>query len=387
MATVDSFIPILSVLDDEDHFLKCFDVFMKRLQEKDTTSEDWLADIVADIRPKVVQSVDQSTKGTLKALGVGSGDGRTEDYFISHFKAYVTHIHQCLLEPNRRLAEQHQKNTQESNWKEVIYDWREETLEEYMEGVKESGTVVKYHFISAIHSLFYMTNPEETLGFLYDQLEDNGILLIVMASEKSIASRIALAIPSQYNKVTIKTSRFVLDYFDTRCIPYTLHIRDLTLDMSGYGLDQDVSEEASLLLDFFTHIRDFCKTPLPPRIKDNVFFNSTGDCGKSIQIRIARSDIPILFYRSKTSARSEVRRPFLSIVVPFVHVGVHFTLSTGSIVLQLRLIFYAVGRIYQTIWPDGSGHRAGLKFWRPKIAYVSSVLGQNRVKCPFSHCQ
>ncbi|XP_072043134.1 histamine N-methyltransferase-like [Amphiura filiformis] len=269
MANADS-LPIVGLLDDEDHYLKCTGVFEKRLHEKHVPNEDWLAHIVTDIRPKVVQSVDQATEGTLKALGIGSGNGRTEDYFLSQLQTHFAQIRQCLLEPCRSLAEQHQKNTQESNWKEVIYDWREETLENYMEGVKESGTDVKYHLISAIHSLYFMTNPEETLGFLYDRLEDDGILIIELASEKSIVSRIALAIPSQYSKVTI-CSRFVLDYFDTRCIPYDLHIRDFTLDMSGYDLNKGISEEASLLLDFITHVKDFCKAPLPSGIKDNVF--------------------------------------------------------------------------------------------------------------------
>ncbi|XP_072043400.1 histamine N-methyltransferase-like [Amphiura filiformis] len=263
MATTDS---IFSVLDDEDHFLKCFGVFRKRLQEKDMTSEDWLANIVTDVRPKVVQSVDQSTKGTLKALGVGSGDGRTEDYFLSHIEGDFAQIHQSLVEPNRLLAEQHKKNTQQTNKKNVTYDWNVQTLEEYMEEMKG----FKYHLISAIHSLYHMTNPEESLGFLYDQLEENGNLLIVLRSEKSVAGLIAPGIPSQYNKIIIESSRFVLDYFDARGIPYDLHVRDLTLDVSGC-LDKVIPEEASLLLDFLTHVKDFCKAPLPPGIKDSVF--------------------------------------------------------------------------------------------------------------------
>ncbi|XP_072044376.1 histamine N-methyltransferase-like [Amphiura filiformis] len=283
MDTADS-IPILSLLDDEDHYLKCFNVFRKRLHEKDMTNEDWLAYIINDIRPKVVQSVDQSTKGTLQALGIGSGDGRTEDYFLSHFKDHFAQIRQCLVEPNRRLVEQHQKNTQETNWKDVImYDWREQTVEEYMKGVNKSGTDVKYHFISAIHSMYYMTNPEEVLGLLYDQLEENGILLFVLASEKSVTGRINPGIPSQYSKYVVKSSRFVLDYFETRGIPYAIYSRDDIVDISGC-LDNDVSEEASLLLDFLTHIKDFCKAHLPSGIKDNVFSalqETTGSISKS----------------------------------------------------------------------------------------------------------
>ncbi|XP_072030215.1 histamine N-methyltransferase-like [Amphiura filiformis] len=269
MDTADS-LPIVSILDDEDHFSKCFGVFRKRINERDMTNDDWLDVIFTDIGPKVCHSVGQSTKVTLKALGVGSGDGRTEDYFLSHFKDHFAQIHQCLIEPNKLLAEQHKKNIQQTNWKEVIYDWREQTLEEYMEGVKELEKGVKYHFISAIHSLYHMTNPEESLEFLYDQLEENGILLFALASEKSTSGRIGPGIPSQYSKQVINSSRFALDYFDTRGIPYALHIRDFTLDVSGC-LDKDISEEASLLLDFLTHVKDFCKAPLPPGIKDTVF--------------------------------------------------------------------------------------------------------------------
>ena len=42
----------------------------------------------------------------------------------------------------------------------------------------------KFHFISAVHSLYYVDEPESAVSFLYDQLEDGGKLLIVMQDGK-----------------------------------------------------------------------------------------------------------------------------------------------------------------------------------------------------------
>ncbi len=48
----------------------------------------------------------------------------------------------------------------------------------------EADKDVKYHFISAIHSLYYVPKLEEVLGFLYEKLAENGILYIAIATGK-----------------------------------------------------------------------------------------------------------------------------------------------------------------------------------------------------------
>ena len=64
----------------------------------------------------------------------------------------------------------------------VTYDWREQTLDDYIVSVNEAGQDDKFHFISLVHSVYYFSNPTNLLGFLLDQLEENGVLLLIIAA-------------------------------------------------------------------------------------------------------------------------------------------------------------------------------------------------------------
>ncbi|XP_072045569.1 histamine N-methyltransferase-like [Amphiura filiformis] len=260
----NNMLSVQSIVDDDTHFMKSYDAFNSRLC---AGAANWpTEDTIAEIMPHVMQSVNASTGKTLKALGIGSGSGREEDFFVSHFQPHFVGVHQCIVEPNKDLINQHKTNVLQNGLKGVTYEWHEERLEEFIASAKEDE---KYHFITAIHSLYCVTNPEEVLGFLYDKLEENGILLTVLTSEGSVFARVAPTIPNQYTKVISPSSRSLLDYFRARGISCEVHNYPLPYDVSGC-LNSDPSENESLLLDFLTHVKDFIKAPLKSEIKEQV---------------------------------------------------------------------------------------------------------------------
>ena len=90
-------------------------------------------------------------------------------------------IHACALEPREEPLRLYQqkiaKNTSQLHG--VKFDWQNCTIEEYMD---TQGNMRKYHFISAIHSIYYMKDLKNTLDYLYDILEPGGILLVEVAT-------------------------------------------------------------------------------------------------------------------------------------------------------------------------------------------------------------
>ena len=66
----------------------------------------------------------------------------------------------------------------------ITYDWREQTLEDYVgvQGLTEAGKEEKFHFISSIHSVYHFSNLAKLLGFLLEHLEENGVLLLMVAA-------------------------------------------------------------------------------------------------------------------------------------------------------------------------------------------------------------
>ena len=60
----------------------------------------------------------------------------------------------------------------------VSFDWRQQTIQQY----EEAGDATKFHFISAIHSIYYVDDVDSSLMYLYDRLEPGGIMLVIIIS-------------------------------------------------------------------------------------------------------------------------------------------------------------------------------------------------------------
>ena len=60
----------------------------------------------------------------------------------------------------------------------VSCDWRQQTIEEY----EQAGDLTKFHFISAVHSIYYVDDVEGSLMYLYNHLEPGGIMLVIIIS-------------------------------------------------------------------------------------------------------------------------------------------------------------------------------------------------------------
>ena len=65
-----------------------------------------------------------------------------------------------------------------SELKGVTFDWRQQTIEQY----EKTGDSTKFHFISAIHSMYYFENVDGSMMHLYDRLEPGGIFLSMILS-------------------------------------------------------------------------------------------------------------------------------------------------------------------------------------------------------------
>ena len=80
----------------------------------------------------------------------------------------------------------------------VTWDWRQQTLEEY----EKAGDLTKFHFISAVHSLYYVDDLEGSLLYLYDRLLPDGMLLVILISGRSVEESLHGTIERQPNTCT-----------------------------------------------------------------------------------------------------------------------------------------------------------------------------------------
>ena len=60
----------------------------------------------------------------------------------------------------------------------VKFDLRQQTIEQY----EKAGDSTKFHFISAVHSVYYLNDVDKSLMFLYNRLEGGGLILLIILS-------------------------------------------------------------------------------------------------------------------------------------------------------------------------------------------------------------
>ena len=64
----------------------------------------------------------------------------------------------------------------------VVCDWRQQTIEQY----EKAGDATKFHFISAVHSIYHVENVDSSLMYMYDHLEVGGVMLVMTIAGKIV---------------------------------------------------------------------------------------------------------------------------------------------------------------------------------------------------------
>ncbi len=122
--------------------------------------------------------------------------GENELIFMKKLLTRFMNIEACVLEPCRDLIFKYQDLVDE-NEKElegVEYEWRQQSLEEYGQTCQYFGEGPKYHFISLIHSIYYVNELESALKLLHGMLEPGGALLITIVTGGLNISLISLCL-------------------------------------------------------------------------------------------------------------------------------------------------------------------------------------------------
>ncbi|XP_072022608.1 histamine N-methyltransferase B-like, partial [Amphiura filiformis] len=139
------------------------------------------------------------------------------------------------------------------------------TFEEFVK--LQEDNILKYHFISACHSMYYVKNLNDILRSLYDMLAPGAILLITITADYAGTGKVCRALPSQNGSPNTasasphyRDSADVHDALRQLQIPY--HIDTYTCHrMITRCFDEKESEEGNLALDFLTHTIRFRDAP------------------------------------------------------------------------------------------------------------------------------
>ena len=89
-------------------------------------------------------------------------------------------INNRVVEPLQEMMVKYKALAQSKSHQlqDVSFDWRLQTLEQY----EKTGDLARFHFISAVHSVYYLSDLESSLAYLYDRLEPGGVMVITLIS-------------------------------------------------------------------------------------------------------------------------------------------------------------------------------------------------------------
>ncbi|XP_071792917.1 histamine N-methyltransferase B-like [Asterias amurensis] len=211
---------------------------------------------------QVMDSIKVNSGDVTRVLSIGPGDGEVEDEILKVIRdrnEFVHPVEATIVEPSVYMIEEHKNrvDTQGSQLRSISYDWRTETLKAYLENGVNDG--VKFHFINAVHSVYYFQDLPGTLRDLYNRLEPGGMMLILV-----VTGTVGAAFAERYHQPDTTSQKVKASCVKENIpIAHESVIEERTDITDCFDPPEDMSEDGRLLLDFYTHVDNFTKTASP----------------------------------------------------------------------------------------------------------------------------
>ncbi|XP_070575346.1 histamine N-methyltransferase-like [Ptychodera flava] len=245
-----------SIFHDHKHYEDSMKLFYETVSNHGDR-EEWTNTVFRQVVSTKLPRIPEGAP--LRVLGVGSGNGKTDYLLITKIKERYPNIDNTAIEPIASHLDKYKAlfTAERNNLEGVSTEFKQQTIEEFE---RENGSSNdKYHFISAVHILYYLRDWQESIRYLYDILADGGVMLIVIISEHG-----------GQTKVLRKTFPEGEEFFKT------IDSADLckVLDKMGVKYErsrtpsrakviasyEDETDENNLWWDFLTHTINFRQT-------------------------------------------------------------------------------------------------------------------------------
>ncbi|KAJ8040236.1 Histamine N-methyltransferase [Holothuria leucospilota] len=270
------------------HYWKSYrsmrDKFYKCPLEYDI-GEEAFQKMVVDVLPK---------QESLKTLGIGSGQGELDCINMDRMLTRVSHIDNTVVEPSLEAMDVYKSLILGDLSDRVTTSWYQETFQQYQKRRGSSGSTKKFHFISAVHSLYYTGKDGSIMGYLIDLLEKDGVLFIAIQNDESgftkFFGRVAESYGPLFNNDTqgYTTSQVAKLLDADGRVTYNVLKNRHNIDITAC-FEAD-SSTGSLLLDFLAHIVDFTSTISKNVLESLLDYLKTPDCSEIL------SDGRIIFH-------------------------------------------------------------------------------------------
>ncbi|XP_077990961.1 histamine N-methyltransferase-like [Glandiceps talaboti] len=192
--------------------------------------------------------------------------GITDIKLLVQLRKRYPKIKATIVEPSPAMISEFKENVikEESGLEDVEFEWKNMTLEDYMESESSNQT---FHCMLLTTVMPYIQEPAAAMKYLYNALTTNGTLAIFNSSEKDIFTGMEQQYPGMVPGFKIvPTDKLVALFHDIGASVTVVEMEavvDITLCL------QENSEVGSLILDMFTQVVNFRETA-PKYLVDDV---------------------------------------------------------------------------------------------------------------------
>ena len=109
--------------------------------------------------------------------------GEIDCTMLKHLRAKFESVNNHVVEPSEDMVSEYKSRIQDLSTSQqltqVSCHWYQQGMDEFMEssaGLQDQ----KFHFISAMHSLYYVKSQAAAVDYLHEKLEEGGLLVIMM---------------------------------------------------------------------------------------------------------------------------------------------------------------------------------------------------------------
>ncbi|XP_071953498.1 histamine N-methyltransferase-like [Antedon mediterranea] len=236
-------------------------------------------------------------KDNIRSLGIGSAIGDIESLYIKRLSNHFQAVENTVVEPNAGAVAEYKSLTVRNDWKNVEYSWFIGTFQQFR--VKVAGNDKKYHHISAIDSVYYLENLADDILFMYDILENGGIMMIMVLSGTNSLSKIDNRF-SKLLQANCVTSKDIIGVCEENQLTYECYHHECNNDITDFFSSSPLPQEEKILLDFWIQMKDF-EENVPQSIYDEVInFIKSPDCSIHMNEKVFfRNDFDMFFIEKK----------------------------------------------------------------------------------------
>nr|XP_006817989.1 PREDICTED: histamine N-methyltransferase-like [Saccoglossus kowalevskii] len=126
---------------------------------------------------KALAKLKQNPLHELRVLAIGSATGSIDEGIIDTLCEKYSKIANTVIEPALSGIDDFKERvkTHQDKWSGVTFDFRGQTIEDYLEKLDE---LQKYDVIHALHCVYHFADPRNSLVTLYGMLDTNGLFII-----------------------------------------------------------------------------------------------------------------------------------------------------------------------------------------------------------------